>query len=372
VTWRRLLLTLSALALLATACGTSTASSPAIPAPVQAAPVIPGGAQQVPDTPGGSSPNQNCNSSLRPQGPLPTPDHMPAASYMAAIHDRPGPNGGYLKVGVDQNTLLWGYRNAKNDLAGFDIDMVGQVAQAIFGSNWQKHIQYVIVRNADRITAVTSGRVDIVAETMTITCSRQRPAPNQKPDGTACCVDFSTEYYDAAQRILVPIGSSIQSVGDLSGKRVCAAKASTSLVNLSREAPGATKIAVVNQTDCLVLLQQGQIDAISTDDTILQGLAVQDPNLALAKLRPGAHNDPRYCPGDASDPYVCLSNEPYGMAISTDHRDFTAFVNAVLEHERTDATPTTPSTWAQIWLNNLGPLFHSKVAPPPPPATYRD
>jgi polar amino acid transport system substrate-binding protein len=264
--------------------------------------------------------------------------------------------------------LLWGYRNSQKDLAGFDIDMVNQIAEAIFGPSGQQDVQYVIVPNADRIPALTTGplnkRVDIVAETMTITCARQHRAPGQT-DPTVCCVDFSTEYYDAAQRVLVPAGSPIRSVADLTGKRVCAATGSTSLVNLTKEIPAARQVRVANQTDCLVMLQQGQVDAISTDDTILQGLAAQDPNLQFAKLRQGAHNDPRYCPNDTGDPYVCLSNEPYGMAISQAHPDFTEFVNAVLEQERTDGT------WAHIWMNELGPALHTPPPPPPQPS-YRD
>jgi polar amino acid transport system substrate-binding protein len=266
---------------------------------------------------------------------------MPAGSYMASIFNR-----GYLTAGVDQNTLLWGYRTPDGQLAGFDIDMVDRIAQAIFGPQWQKHIQYKIVPNAERIPAVASGEVDIVAETMTITCARQEPAPGQTPDPTACCVDFSTEYYDAAQRILVPRGSSIQSVADLAGKRVCAAQGSTSLVNLTNEVPAARQIAVVNQTDCLVMLEQGQVDAISTDDTILEGLAAQDPNVVLVK---GAS----------------LHDEPYGMAISQKHPDFTRFVNGVLAQERSDGN------WTAIWTSILGPVLHS-TAPAPPLARYRD
>jgi polar amino acid transport system substrate-binding protein len=134
---------------------------------------------------------------------------MPAGSYMATIYDRPGPNGGgYLTVGVAEDSLLWGYRNSRGQPAGFDVQMVDQVAEAIFGPHWDQHIRYVNVPDGDRIPAVMSGQVDIVAETMTINCARQHPAPGPK-DPTACCVDFSTEYYDAAQRILVPIGSPI-------------------------------------------------------------------------------------------------------------------------------------------------------------------
>ncbi len=42
---------------------------------------------------------------------------------------------GYLIAGVDQNTYLWGYRDpTTGQLSGFDIDMLDQVSQAIFGS----------------------------------------------------------------------------------------------------------------------------------------------------------------------------------------------------------------------------------------------
>jgi polar amino acid transport system substrate-binding protein len=260
---------------------------------------------------------------------------------MATIYHR-----GYLIAGVDQNTLLWGYRTPEGQLAGFDIEMVDRVARAIFGTSWAQHIRYVIVPNANRIPAVSGGQVDIVAETMTITCSRQQQAPGRPVDPTACCVDFSTEYYDAAQRVLVPETSSIHTLADLAGKRVCAAKGSTSLGNLTTHTPAARQIAVVNQTDCLVLLQQGQVDAISTDDTILEGLAAQDPNLVLL-------NDVR------------LSDEPYGMAISKAHPDFTRFVNGVLARERSDGD------WTAIWTSILGPVLH-RSAPPPPAARYRD
>ena len=63
-------------------------------------------------------------------------------------------------------------------------------------------------------------------------------------------------------------------------------------------------------TDCLVLLQQGQVAAISTDDSILAGLAAQDPWTKIV--------GPRF------------SSEPYGLAISKQHPDFVRFVNAVL------------------------------------------
>jgi polar amino acid transport system substrate-binding protein len=323
---------LAAFAALVSACSASGAAPSAAPQ-ATAVNVMPAGAAPVTAAPAGSGGGQTCNgghvtASLKPEGNLPPVGQMPAGSYMATIERR-----GYLIAGVDQNTLLWGYRNpASGALEGFDIDMVDQVAQAIFGTA-SRHVHYIIVPNANRVSAVQSGQVDIVAETMTINCDREKS------------VDFSTEYYDAGQAILVRDGSPIRSPADLQGRTVCAASKSTSLDNLAALPHPPKLIAVINQTDCLVMLQQGQVDAISTDDTILDGLAAQDPNVAVL-------------------PRVRLSDEPYGMAISKAHPDFTRFVNGVLARERSDGT------WTSIWKHWIGQTVGGSP-PSPPQAVYR-
>jgi polar amino acid transport system substrate-binding protein len=269
----------------------------------------------------------NATASLRPTGPLPSAGQMPAGSFMAKIARR-----GYLIAGVDQNTYLWGYRDpATGQLGGFDIDMLREVSRAIFGD--PNRIRFVVVPNSQRVPAVQSGAVDIVAETMTINCQRK------------LLIDFSTVYYNAGQRILAPANSTITGPRELAGRHVCATAGSTSLQNLMALAlkPPVRTVAVTNQSDCLVLLQQGQVDAISTDDTILQGLAAQDPSVRLV--------------GPA------FTSEPYGMAISKAHPDFVAFVNAVLARERADGT------WASIYKRWLG-RFDGGKAPSPPVATY--
>jgi polar amino acid transport system substrate-binding protein len=238
---------------------------------------------------------------------------------------------GSLRVGVDDNTYLWGYRDpATLDLTGFDVDLLQQVSQAIFGS--PGHIDYVVVPNKLRAQYVQSGKVDILAETMTITCAREK------------LVDFSTVYYEAHQQILVPSNSEIAGTQDLNGKRVCAPAKSTSLQNLANLREHIQLWAVENETDCLVMLQQGQVDAISTDDTILQGLAAQDPNTKLVGQT--------------------FSDEPYGMAISKAHPDFTRFVNGVLAQVRVDGA------WTNIYNSNI--LTGTKIpAPSIPLAKYR-
>jgi len=94
-------------------------------------------------------------------------------------------------------------------------------------------------------------------------------------------------------------------------------------------------------TDCLVLLQQGDVAAVSTDDSILAGLEAQDPFTKI--IGPS------------------LADEPYGLAISNKHPDFVRFVNAVLAQMRADGQ------WARSYRQWVGP-----TAPAPPPVQYQN
>jgi polar amino acid transport system substrate-binding protein len=259
-----------------------------------------------------------CNpyaSSLRPSGP---PQVTPG-SFMAKIRAR-----GYLIAGVDQNTYHFGFLNPLNgQIEGFDIDMIKAVAQAIFGNPNQVH--YKAISDAQREPDIQSGAVDIVAHTMTILCSRLKHE------------DFSSVYFDAAQRVPVLKSSPARSLAALAGQKVCATAGADSLATIVKYR--AIPVTVPYWTDYLVLLQQGDVAAISTDDAILYGLAAQDPFTMVVGPR--------------------LTNEPYGLAISKQHPDFVRFVNAVLEQMRTDGQ------WAASYARWIG-----RPVPAPPPALY--
>jgi polar amino acid transport system substrate-binding protein len=260
--------------------------------------------------------------SLRPPATLPPPDLMPAGSYMARIQHR-----GRLIAGVDQNTLLFAYFNTGDAaIEGFEVDLLHELSSAIFGN--PNRIQFKAITTAQRIPVVQNGSVDIVVDAMTITCARKQD------------VDFSTVYYDAQQRLLVPIKSPIHSIADLAGKRVCATKGSTSLANIEKLAPKAIPVPVAQRTDCLVALQQGTVDAVTSDDTILLGFRAQDPFTQIV----------------GPD----ISPQPYGMAINKSHPEFVRFVNGVLARMRADGA------WQRIYNKWIGPLVPSTPAPPTP------
>ena len=258
-------------------------------------------------------------SSLAPSGP---PQVTPG-SFMAKILAR-----GHLIAGVDQSTYHFGYLNPLDGhIEGFDIEMVRAVAAAIFGN--PDKVEYKAISDAQRIPDIRNGEVDIVAHTMTILCDRLRD------------VDFSSVYFDAHQRVLVPKNSTATGLASLAGQKVCATAGSDSAKFIASypARPRVVLVTVPYWTDCLVLLQQGQVAAISTDDTILYGLAAQDPFTKVV----GAP----------------LTDEPYGLAISKQHPDFVRFVNAVLARERADGG------WAASYAHWIG-----TPVPAPPAARY--
>lgn len=318
-------LTLAFAALTLTACATVTTTSvPTVPAQV---PTPAGAAPAATSAPGAARQCGDMLASARPLSPMPAPGQPPAGSTMAKIVER-----GKLVVGVDQNTLNMGFRDPfTGQIQGFDIDMARAVAQALFGD--ANAIQLRALTSDQRIPAVQRGDVDMVVRTMTITCDRRDQ------------VAFSSVYYEAQQRILVKKNSGIGGPEQLAGKRVCATKGSTSLAHVQELPAKPTAVAVADWTDCLVMLQQGQVDAVSTDDVILAGMAAQDRYTEVV----GAS----------------LAAEPYGIAVPKENVDLVRFVNGVLEQLRGSGS------WAasyRQWLDALLP----GPAPAPPAPRYQD
>jgi polar amino acid transport system substrate-binding protein len=246
------------------------------------------------------SPQPDCPAELsyRPKGAQPAPGRMPADSTMARIVQR-----GRLIIGTDQNANLLSYLEPETgNLAGFEIDLARQIAAALFpdGGTNPNRIQFRHITTADRIPVLERGEVDMVIRTMTMNCDRWER------------IDFSAGYLWAGQKLLVNNGSGIRSLADIGRRRgkVCATSGSTSIVKISAQ-PGVVPVSANLTVDCMLLLQQGQVDAVSTNDTILLGLAAQDPGTTVV--------------GDA------LSQELSGIGIPKDHRDLVRFVNKVLE-----------------------------------------
>jgi polar amino acid transport system substrate-binding protein len=244
---------------------------------------------------------------------------------MARIAER-----GHLIAGVDQDTHQFAFRNAMLRQEGFDMDIVRDIAEAIFGD--RERVVFWPLDVTDRIRTVKSGRVDLLVATTTVTCRRREQ------------VDFSAVYYVAGQRVLVNRGSTVTGLDDPQIGRVCAARGSTSLGRILAAPSKPIAVGVATSTDCLMLLQMAEIDAISTDDTLLASMAAQDPRTEIIGPR--------------------LTEEPYGIPISKDAPDLVRFVNAVLERRVQDGR----------WQASYDRWLMLLLGPPPSPPTpqYRD
>lgn len=261
--------------------------------------------------------------SLRPTGPATT--DVPPGSYMAEIQRR-----GHLRVGVDVATMqLSSVDPLTGEFEGFDVDIAREVAAALFGD--PDAVAFVGVPSSDRVAALVEGRVDLVASTFTPTCGRRRD------------VDFSTDYYTSGQQVLLRRSDPARTAEDLAGRRICASAGTTTLANLA-ELPGVEPVPAAERADCLVMMQRGEADGMSTNDTILVGFAAQDPTLHIVR--------------------VDISTEPTALGLPKGHPEWVRYVNAVLEDVRASGR------WQELYDTWLADLLGPTDGPPAP--TYLD
>jgi polar amino acid transport system substrate-binding protein len=233
--------------------------------------------------------------SYAPPAQMPPPGGMPPGSTMARIAAR-----GRLVVGTAGDKPIMAARDPRTaELTGIDVDLAKEVARAIFGS--PDRVEFRTITYAARETALTSGQVDLVAHSMTMTCDRWQR------------VSFSTEYFRDGQRIMVRSDSTVREAEGLAGQRVCVARGTTTIDNL-RAFRGVQVVPVDDAADCLVLFQRGEVDAVTSNDVVLRGYVAQDPYAKIVG-RP-------------------LSDEPRGLAFRKEDVDLVRFVNGVLEQLR--------------------------------------
>ena len=268
------------------------------------------------------TPEPDCGvpeASLRPTGPATTA--VPPGSTMAEIRAR-----GRLLVGVDTATLRLSSVDPQTGLfEGFDVDIAREVAAALFGD--PDRISFVGIPSSDRVQALVDGRVDMVADVFTPTCSRRED------------IDFSTNYYDSQQLVLVRDDDPARATDDLAGHTICGSAGSTTLARVA-ELPDVEAVPAAERADCLVKLQEGDVDGMSTNDTILVGFRAQDPNL-------------RFLEGS-------LNREPTAIGLPRDRPEWVRYVNAVLDQVRTSGR------WVELYDLWLADLLGPTAGPPPP------
>lgn len=268
-----------------------------------------------------------CGDSGAPAAPASKPlPQAPAGTALRKVQDR-----GKLIVGTRSDTPTFCYLNPQtNQLEGFDIAVAKEIANYIFGD--PSKVEFKIITSAARIPSLKEGTIDLAIATMTINEERLKE------------IDFSVVYYVAGQRILVPQASSIKGLTDLANKKVGAAKTSTSAANLKQ----LTKAQVIEFDTWGAAAQAmvaGQVDAVSTDDIILYGLQLANPNTKVVGSQ--------------------FSYEPYGIGVAKNSPELLNAVNTVVQNLKSSGK------WKTLWLTEVGNKVGVTIAPDPPADAWR-
>ncbi|WP_099974145.1 glutamate ABC transporter substrate-binding protein [Lactobacillus terrae] len=200
--------------------------------------------------------------------------------------------------GVKADTKLIGLIDVKDgEEKGFEIDLAKAITKKMLGKDAKA--KFVTVTSQSRIPLLKNGNIDAIIATMTITPDREK------------VLDFSDSYFDAGQSILVKDGSDVKKVSDLNGKTVIGVVGSNSVQNVQKYAPDAKVLQLPDYAQAMTALKSGQGDALTTDNVILAGMAVQNPGYVVQ-----------------GKPFTV---EPYGIGINKGQDDFKQAINKALE-----------------------------------------
>jgi polar amino acid transport system substrate-binding protein len=137
------------------------------------------------------------------------------------------------------------------DISGYDIDVMNAIAEELGLT-----AEYTDTSFDTIFRDVAAGQYDIVAAASTITPGRQKT------------VDFSDPYYEAQQALLVPEGSDIASVDDLSGAIVGAQDGTTGETYANDETDASEVRGFPEGPDAVAALVSGQVDAVIIDQPV--------------------------------------------------------------------------------------------------------
>lgn len=264
----------------------------------------------------------------------PKPGELPVYHVDAGFHLEDSPTWraakkrGHLVVGAKEDQPYLGEKDpATGTYSGFDIE-IARMMSASLGFD-PKTISFRTIASANRETALQNGQIDYYVGTYTINDLRKKQ------------VGFAGPYYIAGQSLLVRADETdIDGPQDLAGKRVCSAAGSTPLQRIQREYPKAIAVAYDTYSICVDNLLTLQVDAVTTDDTILMGFAAKAPDELKVVGKP-------------------FSKEPYGIGVPrSDNALRFALDDALEAHEKN-------GDWKKAYDATLG--LSGVPAPQPPP-----
>ena len=250
---------------------------------------------------------------------------FPADSKMAEIVE-----AGTLKVGTKFDQPLFGLENLDGEPEGFDVEVAKLVAAKL--GLGEDEVEFTETVSANREPFLQQGQVDMVVATYTINDERDQ------------VIDFAGPYFLAGQDILVKKGNPDKITGeaDLAGKTVCSVAGSTPAGYVEESIPDADLVLVDAYTKCRDALQNGQVQAVTTDNVILSGYVSEAPEEFELVGEP-------------------FTEEPYGIGVPEGEEEFCEFVNETLAEAAEDGS------LQEAFDGTAGEFIEREITPLPEP-----
>lgn len=185
---------------------------------------------------------------------------------------------GAITIGARESSGALSFTLGDGKYAGFHTEMAQRVA-----ADLQKQlglakldVKWQPVTSQNRIPLVQNGTVDLECGSTTNNAARQKD------------VAFAITTYVEEVRIATKANSGIQSIANLTGKKVATTTGTTSVQHLRKHERGANvnfdEVYGKDHADSFLLLESGRADAFVMDGQILAGLISKSKNPADFKI----------------------------------------------------------------------------------------
>ncbi|WP_129842803.1 glutamate ABC transporter substrate-binding protein [Streptomyces sp. RFCAC02] len=239
-----------------------------------------------------------------------------------------GDGGDGITIGIKFDQPGLGLKTPDGDYTGFDVDVARYVAEQL--GYEEDQISFEEAPSAERENLLKRGDVDFIVASYSITDERKES------------VSFAGPYLLAHQDLLMRAGETISSTDEINDLTLCSVTGSTSAQNVKNDfAPDAALNEFGTYSECLTGLENGQVDALTTDDSILAGYAAQEANQGKFELAG-----------------LELSDENYGIGIAKDDTELQGQINDALTEM------VESGAWDQAIEDNFGPAgYEAEPAP---------
>lgn len=218
---------------------------------------------------------------------------------------------GEFIVGLDDSFPPMGFRDEKNEIVGFDIDMAKEAAKRMGVKVTFKPIDW-----DSKVLNLNNKDIDVIWNGLTITEERMKE------------IAFSKAYLNNQQILIVQANSTIATKADLKGKILGLQLASSSEEALKADPATEKSLKEVKKygkyTEALLDLKSGRVDVVLIDEVV--------GKYYISKK-----------PGEFKVLTENMGNEEYGIGMRITDLSFKAELDKVLDEMKADGTADTIS-----------------------------